>query len=321
MSHAKKPSGSKKSGKEGKANKPNPKTKKLVEVKVAGPKPDFTPRENRMSYPDRVEQLYNQSCTLLGKLIDGLSDVYGIKTDAGTVILNVETRNKPAIFVAESTVPGITPDKEMYIPVSTLYFAELRQITGNSVFSWQSKVHAFVRAAVLPFLGKMTVKPEPVTIDTSLLTDADREAITMAQERRERKGKKKFLAKKAAQEKAMVLLHMKNQCLPVSSIAHGKIGYADLSSSSGELIVNFYVDDADRKARIEHMGESHMLVLAGIKKGDTVFASCVVSGVSPADRLKMSEEDYRKRSVLAEHIREQIEARGVRFVKKQTTAA
>lgn len=116
----------------------------------------------------------------------------------------------------------------------------------------------------------------------------------------------------------MVLLHMKKNCLSVVSIAHGKIGYADLSSSSGELIVNFYVDGADRKARIEHMGENHMLVLAGIKEGDCVFTSCIQYGISPADRLKMSEEDYRKRSIIVEHIREQMERRGIRFRKKQS---
>ncbi|MFA6608388.1 MAG: hypothetical protein WCT07_00530 [Candidatus Paceibacterota bacterium] len=314
---SKKPNGRKsQGGKSGEQNEKKVHPKKPTVVKAHGPKPDFTPRSSRVTYAEHVEQIYMQSSTLLGKLADGLIDIYGHKSDAGIIILEVKEVNlKSAIFVLESTVPGIIPNKEAFIPVSTLRFSELRQVTGDSLFAWQEKLHGFLRPLIAPFYVTMVKKSEEsAKVASSNLTELDRIAIAAAEERRIKKAQDNFAQKKAKQNQEMILRHMRKSCMSVMKIVSGNIGYCDLSSSSGDLIVNFYFDGADRKVRIEYINENHMLVLTGLKINDTVFASNILQG--KVDRTNMNDADFNKRSILMNHIRQQMEARGIRFIQK-----
>lgn len=294
--------------------------KKPTVVKPHGPKPDFTPRESRLGYTGKVEQLYQHSCTQLGKLADGVQDTYGIKTDEGIVILDTRFhRGQNAIFVVESTVENIVPDHEYFVPVSCMRHDELRQVTPDNIFKWQVKLHNFLRPILAPFYGvKKKVEEVKDSSTPKNLTEADKEAIAAAEERRDRKGQNKFAKKRDEQKRAIALFNMRRHCVPAMKIATGNIGYCDLSSETGDLIANFYYVGNDKHVKVEYLSDNHVLQLAGIKVGDWIFASCIPRGeVDQIDRTRMSSDDFRKRSILAEHLREQLEIRNVRFIAKK----
>ena len=327
---SKKPDGKKKSSKSG--------DKPAVAPKPKGMKPDYTPKAARDVSPEvRIALTYSQCCTLPGKLAGGIVGHYGIKTESGTVILEVRPHgDKSVIYVTDSTMAGITPHEYYFIPVSTLRHENLQQVTEGTLFAWQQKVHAFLRKHVACFYPKKAaLNPDVANCATKVLgeaeavleagkkasrplTEADKRAIESAVKRRKAKLGKKRAAQKTAQIEAMILAHMFKNCVSPMEIVHGHLGYCDLSSKSGELIVNFYLDGADRKVHIEHMSENHMLRLAGIPLMYSVFASAVQNGrIDEVSRQLMTSEDYRKRSILAKHIQQQMEERGIRFKKNE----
>jgi hypothetical protein len=290
-------------------------TQELVVHYLAREVNTFTPEVTEREAAD-VWAIASESCKSMLSEQDGM---YIVRSALGDVVFKVYYLGRKAcIKVAASRNPSLDVTN-IFVPVHCLFEPSLGQVTDDATYSAQLAMFMFIRTELASLIEEMSKKPTPVetlAVKESL-TNADREALAAAAERRERKAKEKFVRQREEQSEKMAVMAMKQNCLSVVQITHGKLGYADLGSSSGELIIGFHIAGNDRIARIEHMGSNHMLMLAGIKKDDCVFASAIQ--LDKVDRAHCTTEaDFRKRSILASHIREQMEVRGIRFRTKQS---
>jgi hypothetical protein len=245
---------------------------------------------------------------------------YLVHSEAGDVIFRVYHLGKKAcIKVLASKNPSLDVTN-IFVPVHCLFGPSLQQVTDETTYLAQLATFMFIRTELASLIEEMTKKPTPaaeVQDEKTSLTDADRQAIGAAENRRERKAKERLAKQREEALRQVAVMTMRQSCLPAVQIATGKLGYTNLDSSSGELIVGFHIAGGDRIARIEHVGNCHMLTLAGVEKGDNIFASAILTG--KVDRAHCTTEaDFRKRSIIANHIREEMQKRGIHFHAKQS---
>lgn len=188
------------------------------------------------------------------------------------------------------------------------------RMTG-SARTTQENLHGYLSQFIeLVPAEQVVVTPVEPAIIMPKLTEADTEALLRAAERRKRKRVNKIVAASAGAALATKLHTMREHAIHPFEFATGVIGYCDLSSNHGELIVLSFVDGGDRKVSIAYLSKSHILTLAGVKVDDAIFASYVMAGrVHESDRSHMNKDDFDRRNAIAKYIHDQLTNRGIRF--------
>lgn len=194
------------------------------------------------------------------------------------------------------------------------------RMTG-SARTTQQNLHGYLSQFIeLVPVDQMDTHVEPAIIAPKL-TLADIESLTKAEAKRQRRKAnnaatptKKIAAASEKAAEATMLHAMRKQAIHPFEFATGTIGYCDLSSNHGELIVLSFVDGGDRKVSIAYLSKSHILTLAGVKVDDAIFASYVMAGrVHESDRSHMNKDDFDRRNAIAKYIHDQLANRGIRF--------
>lgn len=127
-------------------------------------------KKERLSHQNAVKankeknllSAYHQSCTLHGKLADGLEDRYGIKdTDGNIAIIDVSIMDdKTIITVVESEIQGLPLRDDAYLLHYLLKSPAIKKILSEDTYQWQLKLHTLLREIVLPFYAAKTPAPK-----------------------------------------------------------------------------------------------------------------------------------------------------------------
>lgn len=194
------------------------------------------------------------------------------------------------------------------------------RMTGSAKTT-QENLHGYLSQFIELVPADQVEVPVKPAITAPKLTQADMESLAKAEAKRQRRkandaatpSKKIATASEKAAE-ATMLHAMRKQAIHPFGFATGTIGYCDLSSDHGELIVLSFMDGGDRKVSIAYLSKSHILTLAGVKVDDAIFASYVMAGrVHESDRSHMKKDDFDRRNAVAKYIHDQLANRGIRF--------
>lgn len=105
----------------------------------------------------RLEKTYSSLSKNYGALCSGREGTYGLRVIKhlndrslfGTLRLEIEKRGKndlPSVVVSGSTFDPIPASEKNYIPVQTLFHANLKDIgLGQDIYAWQSELHKVLR--------------------------------------------------------------------------------------------------------------------------------------------------------------------------------
>jgi hypothetical protein len=298
--------------------------------KVKGPEPDFTPKvaKNAQKAADeRLARMKLVSDDLSPLLHHAVSGFYRVEVPDGTIILEACPVNmKQSVFVVDSTSPSYQAHNYWYVQLYTtsLPIEKIVQKGSEWQHAWNMKLQHLLREkfALIPPLEKPAAKSATVQKEEKpeAKSAADLEAIKKAEERRKAKAERRREQEVETFQKDAALLAMKANCVALIRIATGSLGFCNLSSPSGDLLVQFQMEGGDRMVSVEHVGENHMLKLVGIGEGFKMFASYISHGISSTDKQRMLPGVFNQRSILAKHIREQMENAGVRFRKEMVPA-
>lgn len=72
---------------------------------------------------------------------------------------------------------------------------------------------------------------------------------------------------------------MEKSLISVAQAVSGKLGYCDLSDSTGKLIAFFGKEGDNRIVSVAFMGQDHMLGSAGVNVDDRVFGGYITHGI------------------------------------------
>lgn len=264
---------------------------------------------------DTADNLIERASHNMADLPAGRPGLYYKKaTGEGEVVLEVFINNnsKPSVRVVESTVPNLVASRA-FIPVHLLYHDTIEQVTDEDTYALQVMLFSFLKVELAELL-----LPLPI-------------AVTVEQPTEKKMGKKEQakLARRQAEEKARAaekadneakLRAMRDQALPMSRIASGAIGYADMSNLSGDLIVLFGKDGADHVAQVTHIGAKHMLRLVGVDVGTRVYGGQILNG--HVDRLdhgadKLSADKVKALNALIGYIRDRFTEHNIRIPERK----
>jgi hypothetical protein len=266
-------------------------------------------------FEDTADDLIERANHNMADLLAGRPGLYYKKaTGEGEVVLEVFINNnsKPSVRVVESTVPNLVASRA-FIPVHLLYHDTIEQVTDEDTYALQVMLFSFLKVELAELL-----LPLPI-------------AVTVEQPTEKKMGKKEQakLARRQAEEKARAaekadneakLRAMRDQALPMSRIASGAIGYADMSNLSGDLIVLFGKDGADHVAQVTHIGAKHMLRLVGVDVGTRVYGGQILNG--HVDRLdhgadKLSADKVKALNALIGYIRDRFTEHNIRIPERK----
>lgn len=187
------------------------------------------------------------------------------------------------------------------------------RMTGSAKTT-QENLHGYLSQFIELVPADQVEVPVKPAITAPKLTQADMESLAKAQQKRDRKPQKQISDASEKATQATALHAMRKQAILPFEFATGTIGYCDLSSDHGELIVLSFMDGGDRKVSIAYLSKSHILTLAGVKVDDAIFASYVMAGrVHESDRSHMKKDDFDRRNAVAKYIHDQLANRGIRF--------
>lgn len=209
---------------------------------------------------------------------------------------------------------GETLDPGVFLGTKWIGDTEWSSRMTGSARTTQQNLHGYLSQFIELVPADHVDTPVESAVITPNLTEADKASIAKAEAKRQRK-KISTIAEASAEGARETVLHtMRKQAIRPFEFATGVIGYCDLSSNHGELIVLSFVDGGDRKVSIAYLSKSHILTLAGVKVDDAIFASYVMAGrVHESDRGRMNKDDFDRRNAIAKYIHDQLTNRGIRF--------
>jgi hypothetical protein len=221
----------------------------------------------------------------------------------------------------EHALQGATLDPGVFLGTRWIGNMEWHSRMAGSAKTTQQNLHSYLSQFIELVPADQIEVPAKPAVEAPKLTQADIESLARAEARRQRRKAnnaatptKKIAAASEKAAEATMLHAMRKQAIHPFEFATGKIGYCDLSSNHGELIVLSFVDGGDRKVSIAYLSKSHILTLAGVKVDDAIFASYVVAGrVHESDRGHMKKADFDRRNATAKYIHDQLTNRGIRF--------
>lgn len=297
------------------------KTKNPVVVKVPGPKPDFSPRTKpTVDYAainaKRTDEAYDRASLSYSAFADGVAGTYGFMTPVGKVIVEVMNNGgeKPAVYVTHSTVATIFADDDWFLVHQCLRYENVRQIGSTPLFRWQEAIHAFLR----PFVADL-YKPKAVVVAQPMVPKILSKQELKAKAKAEAALQQKKIDDLKVQNLSVALHHMEKNLISVAqAVIGGKLGYCDLSDSTGKLIALFGQEGNDRIVSVAFIGEDHVLRSAGVTVDAKVFGGYISHGINKQHSVKMMPEKFAMRTALAKYFRTQMEARGIKFRTGQT---
>jgi hypothetical protein len=259
---------------------------------------------------EEVESVVSEN---MADALDGVPGFYRYTSDAGTVVFKVFVTKYPVARIVQSNMESVTPS-DIYLPLKLVKLDALT--AGNqpeevikqqqAIFELLKDIATDLKAANI--VNAPAVKPEKKTPGAKELA---------------KQAKKAAAAKvQTAEEKhyAKVLKTIRQNTITSIAAVNGKLGFVEMSNLSGELIVNFGMIGNDRVVTVAHIGEKHMLRIAGVDTGTKVFAGQILNGLIDridAANLRMSQEDVKRGNALIGYIRDHFSSNGIHLRQRK----
>ncbi len=242
-------------------------------------------------------------------MLDGRPDLYAVETERGTVTINC-SGERGNLRVVASTVLGIEPSTA-FLPAYLLRRETLDQVTDEVTYGHQFALFMFLRTEFPDLLTK-PVKQEKVQLNASGRPMGKKELSKIVR----RKQEALATANQRATE-ATALASMRKGAVPIrDAVMEGKMGHVDLSDSAGDLIVCFGQVGADKTIMVAHLAKNHMLRIAGVDEGHSIYVGQLMRGhVDSFEAKHMSAEDKKARDALIVFINEAMNERGFKLRK------
>lgn len=252
--------------------------------------------------------------------LNGVPGYYRYSSDAGSVVLEVFVTKYPVIRVEQSTLDWVQASR-IFLPIHILLVKD-QLSCGEGVPEWvfqqQLAIFEIMKDAVTDYKAAMkadmVVKTPPAVKSEMKVLGAKELA------KAEMKRVKKIAQATSAADKVTALSSIRKVAIMPLAAFNGKLGFVEMSNLSGELIVHFGMIGNDRVVIVEHIGESHMLRIAGVNVKTKVFAGQVLNGLIDridAENLRMTQEDVKRGNALIGYIRDYFASNGIKMKQRK----
>jgi hypothetical protein len=259
-----------------------------------------------------IEEVYEKSKGSqedLRAMLEGVIGTYGIKADKGIVILKGYQRyGKARLSVHMSSVQGVV-EGSYYLPTHLVKQPSLDKVTDEDTYSNQFSLFLFLRENLSELLTQ-PAPPEKVMLNAS--------GRPMGKKELAKQGRKKAMAIAEAGQRATeatILASMRKNTVSLrDAVMAGTMGHVDLSGTAGDLIVCFGMIDADKTIMVAHMAKTHVLRIAGVDEGLSIFVGQLMRGEVDSHEAKFMTGDAKTaRNALITFIRSQLTANGFKL--------